>query len=386
MICYQCRESIQRGASFCASCGALVVDVELPSTDSEVKGQTSIDLSPRLVEDSAQLEPEPEPVVRSPMRYEPREEAVAPMPTAQRKIDDPHRELLLVLHAVLDRVNGVGHSALTVRSEHFEADDVRARHVPTTEHDGMVWIPRGRFLMGSPEEESGPGTEEQPQAQVAVEGFWMDATLITNAQFREFVLANPEWQKVRLDNAQAHQGYLIDWEGANPPSGCEDHPVSSVSWFAARAYCAWVGKRLPTEAEWEYAARAGTTTPYWWGWDFDETRARANAVGTAPVRQVLHQNAWGLFDMLGNVWEWTSTEFRDYPYRDDDGRESEVGDSGPNAESETHDASEGAPQRVLRGGSWYCDPEDLRCAVRGSGEPGDYPDGIGFRCVQDQKK
>ena len=120
----------------------------------------------------------------------------------------------------------------------------------------MVLIPAGEFLMGSNDE--GSYDEEQPVRTVYVDAFYMDTTEVTNAQFKAFVDANPAWQKDRIEPRFAiREEYLRDWKGNNYPKGRGNYPVVYVSWYAAMAYAEWVGKRLPTEAEWEYAARGG---------------------------------------------------------------------------------------------------------------------------------
>ncbi len=169
---------------------------------------------------------------------------------------------------------------------------------------GMVLIPAGTFQMGSYDMSS--GNDEQPVHTVYVDAFYMDETEVTNAQFKAFVLENPQWQKDRIPKMSHTGKYLYDWNGNDYPDGEADHPVVYVSWSAAMAYAKWAGKRLPTEAEWEYAARGGLVgkvyprgnklTPHDanYGGNVGGTRA----VGRYPA------NGYGLYDMAGNVCEW----------------------------------------------------------------------------------
>ncbi len=121
--------------------------------------------------------------------------------------------------------------------------------------DGMVLIPEGEFEMGSNNGNADP--DEQPVHTVHLAAFYIDENEVTNGEFKDFVLANPEWQKEQI-NEKFHDGnYLQDWNGNNFPLGEREHPVRYVSWYAAMAYAVWLDKRLPTEAEWEKAARGG---------------------------------------------------------------------------------------------------------------------------------
>jgi formylglycine-generating enzyme required for sulfatase activity len=138
-----------------------------------------------------------------------------------------------------------------------------------------------------------------------------------------------------------------------------------VSWHAAAAYAAWAGKRLPSEAEWEYACRAGTMTAYWWGAAFDATRAN-NGTALQPTGRGDHRNPWGLIDMLGNVWQWTSSAYMPYPYQAADGREN------PRAEA----------NRSARGGAWGKGDAFLRSANRFSVSPRMTSEQLGFRCAR----
>ncbi len=228
----------------------------------------------------------------------------------------------------------------------------------------MAWIPPGDFTMGSPECEPGDGDEARHALRIG-RGFWMDCTEVTNDAYRKFILANPPWQKGSADGRYHDGYYLRDWNGTDYPSGKGDHPVVFTSWYAARAYAEWLGKRLPTEAEWEYACRAGTVTAFWWGDRFDASRANNNRRSTVPAGDERRRNAWGLHDMAGNVWEWTDSLYRPYPFRA--GEEGEIAlPSGP---------------RVCRGGAWSADPKDLRSASRSGRAPKGCSLIVGFRCA-----
>ena len=121
--------------------------------------------------------------------------------------------------------------------------------------EGMVPIPAGEFQMGSVDPEA--ANDEQPVHTVYVNAFFMDKYETTNSEYQKFVLANPHWGKDQIDKAFHDGDYLKQWNGNAYPIGKANHPVSGVSWYAAMAYALWKGKRLPTEAEWEYAARGG---------------------------------------------------------------------------------------------------------------------------------
>ena len=175
--------------------------------------------------------------------------------------------------------------------------------------EGMVLIPAGEFQMGSNDADS--ANHEQPVRTVYVDAFYMDETEVTNVQFKEFLIENPRWQKGRIDARFADNRYLNLWSGNNYPSGKGDHPVIWVSWYAAMAYADWAGKRLPTEAEWERAARGGlvgnkyphgnTITPR--DANYGGNVRDTTAVGRYPA------NDYGLYDMAGNASEWCLDEY-----------------------------------------------------------------------------
>jgi len=149
-------------------------------------------------------------------------------------------------------------------------------------------------------------------------------------------------------------------------------PVVNVTWDDAVDYCRSIGGRLPTEAEWEYAARAGTTTKYWWGDTWDPGRARgglarsATPSGPEPVGNPQHRNPWGLYDMIGNVLEWTSTISQSYPYSPADGRED------PRSRA----------LRTTRGGAYASHPSSVPFTYRGNSDPTFSVSSLGFRCAQ----
>jgi formylglycine-generating enzyme required for sulfatase activity len=196
--------------------------------------------------------------------------------------------------------------------------------------DGIMLIQTGAFWMGR---DDGP-PDEAPRHRVYVRDFWIERHKVTNAEFALFLNATglrPPGSDRRYDeddtDARIHrsQGLWI----ADPEF--ERHPVAKVSWFGARDYCTWAGRRLPTEAEWEKAARGDDERPYPWGFAaptprlavfgraYNATDSTSRPAGASPYR---------VEDMLGNLREWTSTALRPYPYRTDDGREPYTGATG----------------------------------------------------------
>ena len=182
--------------------------------------------------------------------------------------------------------------------------------------DDMVFIPAGEFQMGCNDDEA--NEDEYPVHSVFVDAFLMDKYPVTNVQYQEFLNANPQWRKppkwyesrkerIPCIPKKYHDGdYLKDWTRSNYPRKKADHPVTWVSWYAAMAYAQWRGKRLPTEAEWEKAARGGLEgNKYPWGnsigttnLNFDLYIGNTTSVGKYPA------NDYGLFDIAGNVFEW----------------------------------------------------------------------------------
>jgi formylglycine-generating enzyme required for sulfatase activity len=228
----------------------------------------------------------------------------------------------------------------------------------------MVLIPAGEFLMGSDRSvDKDAQDEEQPQHTLSLPDYYMAKTPVTNAQYAAFV------------EATGHEQPEQHWKGGKPPRGKEDHPVVWVSWHDAVAYCRWLSEvtgrpyRLPSEAEWEKGAR-GTDGHIWpWGnqWDAKRCNTRESGKGdTTPVGAYPEgASPYGLLDMAGNVWDWTRSIDRDYPYNPNDGRED----------------LEAKGARVLRGGSWYDGRDRARCVVRDTWDPLEGDDLIGFRLV-----
>jgi formylglycine-generating enzyme required for sulfatase activity len=198
--------------------------------------------------------------------------------------------------------------------------------------------------------------DERPPARVRVEAFWIDHVEVTNARYDACVQAG---------------ACTLPAGPAFGDATKADHPVTIVSWAQAAAYCRWAGKRLPTEAEWEKAARGDDGRRYPWGSGFEPERLNAGytagtaAVGSHPGGVSTH----GVLDMAGNVWEWTASLYRPYPYDPGDGREDP--------------AARGA--RVNRGGSWYYGAWHARTSYRATADHiyrriAD----LGFRCARSE--
>lgn len=210
-----------------------------------------------------------------------------------------------------------------------------------------------------------PLLAEVPDHEVTVADFWLDTFDVTNAQFAAFVAANPVWNKQRADPGLHNGRYLEHWSDAGPPTELLDHPVTFVTWYAAVAYCEWKRNRLPTEAEYEWAAQDGTSrAEYPWG-DAPPTDDRVSWGGngidtTVPVGSY-PPNARGLYDMSGNVWHFTADPWRG-PYGSD--------------------APPDPDRRVVRGGSWGASAANLRIRYRDSHRAFDAREMVGFRCAR----
>jgi sulfatase modifying factor 1 len=310
----------------------------------------------------------------------------------------------------------------------------RAPAPPAKTPEGMVLIPAGSFLMG---EEDSTKPHIGPIHKVTLKGFWMDVTEVTNAQFKAFVEATkhvtqaermptaeefPDADPALLKPGANHfvgttepvetftpQAEMQWWEykvGANwrHPEGPEstiedklDFPVVCISWDDATAYSKWAGKRLPTEAEWEYAARGGLEQqPFVWGkemnpdgkwlcniWQGDFPNANSSADGfrgLAPVKSYA-PNGYGLYQMAGNAWEWVNDWFAPDYY-------SRSPDSNPPGSAPVPDQLHGnnVPCKVIRGGSWLCNDcycSGYRPGARQWTTPDTSANHTGFRCVMD---
>ncbi len=241
----------------------------------------------------------------------------------------------------------------------------------------MIHIKGGVFRMGS----QGFGEFESPVHAVTLSDFLLDETPVTNASFGAFVARTG--YVTTAEKAGAAWGYDhgtyqsiagLSWKSYASPERA-DHPVVLVSWDDAAAYCAWAQKRLPTEAEWEYAARGGNTPHlYPWG-DAEPDGSQSNFARvpgpvppTMPVRQY-PPNALHLYDLAGNVWQWCSDWFGETYYAAGDAADP----VGPPA----------GQTKVRRGGSWnVIQPFRLRCSNRGAMLPESCAPNVGFRCAQ----
>lgn len=243
-------------------------------------------------------------------------------------------------------------------------------------HDAMVGVPAGSFTMGR---DDGPA-DERPAHKVHVNSFSIDRLPVTNAEFAQFLNAmglSNKFNERMFDHddrdARIHQVREM-WTA---DKGYERHPVVEVPWTGARDYCAWRGKRLPTEAEWEKAARGTDGRRYPWGNDppdASRARYRMGYNETAPVDgRLAGASPYGVLDMAGNAWEWVSSAYRPYPYRADDGREELTA----------------GPVRGTRGGGHDSPAEEITTTQRGrnlSRNPASGHHNIGFRCAKNEEK
>ena len=238
----------------------------------------------------------------------------------------------------------------------------------------MVLIPGGRFWMGT--DSLTAGKDERPAHEVVVSPFNMDVHPVTNKQFAKFVRANPDWGREYGIARTGNVYHLSLWRGDAPPPELMEVPVVYVSWFAAAAYAEWAGKRLPTEAEWEFALRNGNHVRRWdypWERDIIPGDLKKHMGGTTGYRvREVAANAYGLYDMSGNVNEWVQ-DWYDAAYWAS--RKDEVAND-PRG-------SEYGRYKILRGGSFLDhDSRVLRCSYRRFLLPHNTNQDGGFRCVK----
>ena len=312
-----------------------------------------------------------------------------------------------------------------------------------TSLNGMVFIKGGTFTMGGDNNQA--SADEFPKHKVQVDGFWMDATEVTNAQFQKFVEATnyvttaekkPDWEEMKktlppgtpkpsddmmiaaslvfketsgpvdLNDYSQWWNWVpgANWKHPEGPGssieGKENYPVVQVSWYDAMAYCKWAGKRLLTEAEWEFAARGGLENNiYPWGNEsINAGKSKANSWGgkfpyyndkrdgylkIAPVRS-FPANGYGLYDMAGNVWEWCSDWYDANYYKSFNSIA--INPEGP---AKSYDPEDNyTPKRSLRGGSFLCNDSyctGYRVARRMKSSPDTGLEHTGFRCAKDGK-
>ena len=256
---------------------------------------------------------------------------------------------------------------------------------PPTPPAGMVLIPAGEFQMGSDDEDA--NDDEQPVHTVHLDAFYMDEHEVTNLEYQEFLLENPRWEKSRIIKWLHDGDYLKHWRGNNYPSGKANHPVVNVSWYAAMAYAEWAGKRLPTEAEWEYAARGGVAGLKYPSGNTISTREanyNSHVGGTTAVGRYA-ANGYSLYDMAGNVEEWCLDEFDAEFYAKSRNRRNPISGARTIQRGLENFTSipTGSSSRVLRGGSWFSYAPALRVAARNRDTPSYTCDCAGFRCVRD---
>ncbi|MHB8209499.1 formylglycine-generating enzyme family protein [Mucilaginibacter sp.] len=308
-------------------------------------------------------------------------------------------------------------------------------------HKGMIWIKAGTFMMGADNSQASP--DEYPKHKVTVDGFWMDATEVTNAQFAQFVKATgyittaeqkPQWNDLKKQlppgTPKPNDSLLVaaslvfdppkhpvdlndytqwwawkkgaDWKHPHGKSsnikGKDNYPVVHISWYDAVAYSKWAGKSLPTEAEWEWAARGGLQNKiYPWGNEpVDAGKPKANTwqghfpdnntmedkfYGLAPVAS-FPPNGYGLYDMAGNVWEWCADYYSNSYYKT---VTSANGVKNPQGPATSYDPEEPySKKRVIRGGSFLCNDSycsGYRVARRMKSTEDSGMEHLGFRCV-----
>ena len=319
---------------------------------------------------------------------------------------------------------------------------------PTEVPEGMVWIPGGEFMQGAVPQDNMAMMHERPAHKVHVDGFFMDIHEVTNAQFSKFVeetgystVAEREidWEEMKKQlpegTPKPHDSILqpgslvfkktkssvpnlydysqwwewkigANWKHPNGPdsdiNGKENQPVVHIAFEDAEAYCKWAGRRLPTEAEWEYAARAGKKDElFFWGSDISQLSSHANSwEGEFPVENTKEDgferrapimsyppNDFGLYDMAGNVWEWTSDWYNTNYYKELADK-NEVTQNPKGASTAYNVFNPYAREKVIKGGSFLCSASycaSYRISARMATSPDSGMEHLGFRTVLERK-
>ena len=249
---------------------------------------------------------------------------------------------------------------------------------------GMMLIPAGEFRMGGSKGLFAALSNEKPVHSVYVDAFYMDKYEVTNAQYAAFLTAKGKHAEAGHTWLDIESGWVrierVD-RVYRATADYENHPVVEVSWYGAMAYAQWAGKRLPTEAEWEHAARGGLAgLKYPWGNTIDASQANYGGnVGVTTVVGRYPANGYGLYDMAGNVWEWCLDEW-DSDFYARSPRANPF--SGGTITDVISNFTNVISSRVLRGGSWLYSAQYVRVAGRSRYTPTYAYGTIGFRCVR----
>jgi len=235
----------------------------------------------------------------------------------------------------------------------------------------MAVVPAGEFTMGGPGKAIDEDKLEAPEHKLTLPAFLIDKCEVTTALYCRFLNETKQTPDAARGYFGLPQYAPIAYAGGQwqPAKGKERFPMTNVTWPGATAYARWAGKRLPTEAEFEKAARGTDGRKFPWGADFNAGLMRFGQDNIGPVgEKPAGASPYGCLDMAGNAWEWTSSLFRPYPYVATDGRE---------------DATNTTDRRVARGGSWTGEPYIATTVYRFRPCPDDAYSFLGFRCAKD---
>ena len=371
--CPYCAERILKKARVCKHCGR----------DVEPLAATGIAVQVPL---PARLRNLGEPPTAQPPRSKPVAAPTGPPPPAHPPqfgiISEPSSKLKSFAIAL------GGLTLIVGGALYFSQHRVKKGQVTVNPNDGLqyVWISPGTFMMGcSPADNECYDFEKPPHQVTLTKGYWLGQTEVTVGAFKRFVRALGGQMPPEPD---------AEGRPLNPGWGDDAMPIVDVTWDDAQAYCRWAGGRLPTEAEWEYAARAGSTAARYddlseIAWYADNSgRERLDSVTIRKKEDEgrftkslnengngLHEvgkkraNAFGMYDMLGNVWEWVNDWWEEYYYQ--------------NSPSQDPPGPTSGLLRDLRGGAWASIPRDVRVSLRSRRVPGDRSFDLGFRCGVD---